>query len=325
MDTSSKASRLDDAKENCEQALTLAVCSNCVENMRKHWRGYLASLRATDVLLVVIDVEAGPTVQSLAAELKRAGARVILNGRNLGLSASRNTVLERCHTNYLVFIDDDVVIPRETVASIRRELSNGTEVVGVRICGPEGGLRMPWYISGGQLHYLALHNPRTLYKTTWGACMALNLPFVRAAGVMFKHELGRRGRKLQSGDDTTFLRELRTRGAKESFLGGSHVFHDFNRERLSLAYMLRRAYWQGRTEFRRGDCVNGMRKEWTRYFDTDARALRRSALAVLYICCVLAGVSRECLEFIPRAVARAALRPLPVAAEQSDPEDHPSA
>jgi glycosyltransferase involved in cell wall biosynthesis len=305
-------SRLDAAKEHTAQALTLAVCSNRIENIKKHWRSYLTSLCITDTLLIVLDLEACPAVASLAAELVQAGAKVIINGRNLGLSLSRNVVLGHCQTNYLVFVDDDVVIPRQTVASIRLELVAGAEVVGVRISGPEDGLYLPWYISEGQFHYLAIHNPWARNKTTWGACMALNLPFTKATDVKFRIELGRRGRKLQCGDDTTFLRELRERGAKESFLTESHVFHNFNPQRLSLIYMLRRAYWQGRTEFRRGNSVNGLRKEWARFFDTDARVMRKAVLALIYICPVLAGILREWLGCFRRDVARATLHRLPL-------------
>lgn len=275
--------------------LTLVVCSNRIENVREQWEVYRASLKHTDSLLVVLDVEPGVAVAALKNEMERTGVMVSLNGRNLGLSASRNIALKLCRTDYLIFIDDDVTISPETIESIRRELNQAADIVGVRIKEPAGFARLPWYISEGQLHYLAIHNPKARKLGTWGACMGLYVPSVKAINATFRNGLGRRGKKLQSGDDTTFLRELRAAGAAESFLGEAYVYHNISRERLTMSYMLRRAYWQGRSEQRRADAFNGLRKEWARFLETDTATLRKLALALTYCCAVLVGILVEWL------------------------------
>lgn len=275
--------------------LTLAVCSNRLENVRNNWRNYVDVLQKSDCLLIVLDVEDSEEATTLGAEMRRKGVRVIVNGRNLGLSASRNIILEACYTNFLVFIDDDVSVPKQTIDKIRIELTKGTEIVGVLIKRPEKWLELPWYISEGQYHYLAIHNPRSRTFNTWGACMGLSRIFAEASNLKFRSELGRKGRGLQSGDDTTFLREMKAKGAKETFILEACVFHNINGERLSLKYMIRRAYWQGRSEFRRGDAVNGMRKEWARFFSTDTPVILRAGLALLYMVPVIVGVLRELL------------------------------
>jgi hypothetical protein len=58
--------------------------------------------------------------------------------------------------------------------------------------------------------------------------------------------------------------------------------------RLTLAYLLRRAFWQGRSEVRRHDTRHGISKEWERN-----RSGGRLALAVLYMASVLSGVCWE--------------------------------
>ena len=272
-------------------ALTLAICSNRLHNIRKHWRENLDSLAVNDELLVVLDVAPVADLDVLEEELNWGGVRVISNRHNLGLATSRNVVLENCRTNYLVFIDDDVILCKETLRSIRNELERGYHIVGVRICGPPKGLTIPWYISNGQLHYLGIHNSRSFH--TWGACRGINLAFVRGLDLRFREELGRKGSGLQSGDDTTFLKEMKARGAKEAFLNEAHVSHDIDIRRLSLSYMIRRAYWQGRSEIRRGNGLAGLRKEWFRFFDSETRLLKRISLSFLYMTAVCIGILIE--------------------------------
>jgi hypothetical protein len=194
-----------------------------------------------------------------------------------------------------LFIDDDIVLTAETVNSIRGELSRGADIVGVRVDAPQVYTRLPWFMSKGQLHYLAIHNPQSQTFSTWGACMALNLRLVKNSALQFRVELGRRGRGLQSGEDTTFLKEMKFRGAKEIFLSETHVVHDIDGRRVSVSYMLRRSYWQGRSEFRRRNSINGLKKEWNRFFDHETRPTKKILLAFFYSAAVLAGVSVEFL------------------------------
>jgi hypothetical protein len=67
------------------------------------------------------------------------------------------------------------------------------------------------------------------------------------------------------------------------------VVHDVDRRRFTLGYLTRRAYWQGRSEVRRGQPVAGLRKEWRRY--------RRPGLATLlapgYLLAFAVGIGHE--------------------------------
>lgn len=285
------------------EPLTLVICSNRHANLRKHWRSNFESLQEQDAFIVVWDAGLTPQIELQLRELELSGVTTIVNNENRGLAYSRNLAIACCRTNYLLFIDDDVTIKRETVNQIRRHLSAGYQIVGVRICGPAEHLELPWYISPGQLHYLAIHDRDMRTSGTWGACMAISMPFVRAGSFKFRQELGRKGRGLQSGDDTTFLRELRHHGANEVFLRNVSVNHNIDRRRLSVFYMLRRAYWQGRSEQRRNEALKGLKKEWTRFIDADAPACRRILLSVMYIVPVILGIS---VEKIARLVRRGA-------------------
>ena len=284
------------SEQGNSRALTLAICSNRPANLHQYFEGYIGILQPSDGLLIVLDAQENVAVRNLTAAFESIGASVLVNGKNLGLSASRNIAMDHCPTDYLIFIDDDVVLTKSVVESIRRELEGGAEIVGVRINGPIEGLKTPWYISDGQLHYLGIHNPSSVMHNTWGACMGLNRLFVKSTGIRFRDELGRKGRDLQCGDDTTFVRDLKEQGAREVFLNQVYAIHNIHTDRLSLTYMLRRAYWQGRSEVRRMDSLNGVRKEWGRFLDSDAGLSKRAFLASVYLISVALGILRESFE-----------------------------
>lgn len=125
--------------------------------------------------------------------------------------------------------------------------------------------------------------------------MGLDLRIVKNISLQFRPELGRRGKGLQSGDDTTFLREMKIRGASETFLKDEHVVHNIDSRRVSVGYLLRRSYWQGRSEFRRSDSVKGLKKEWKRFLSGDTLPTKKILLAFFYGTAVLAGVAVEFL------------------------------
>lgn len=269
--------------------LSVAICTNRPGN-RRHMLSTLASLAPGDELLVVLDV-ADTDGEDLAAELRRRGARILRNGANLGLSHSRNRALAECANRVLVYVDDDVTIDRPTLDAIRREVAAGAGIVGVMLVPVFATGSNPWWLTGGQYHYVGVHHGVGGART-WGACMAIDAALANSHGLLFRPELGRHARGLQSGDDTSFLTELRAAGAQERFLTDVSVKHHINSDRRRLRYLIRRAWWQGRSERRRQSLASAIAKEWRRNSargPASARWPRRIALAVGYVSAVVAG------------------------------------
>lgn len=252
--------------------------------------------------MIILDVEETPETDSLVRDLSRR-ATVFLNETNRGLSFSRNLAVARCSTRHLVFIDDDVDISAETIAAIRLAFIENVAIVGVRVYGPRGSLRLPWYVTEGQLHYLGVHASQRPFRT-WGACMGLDVEFVRSHGLGFRDELGRRGESLASGDDTTFIRAMKEHGASEVFLDRVGVHHEFAPARLSACYLFRRAYWQGRSEVRRHEFCRGSYKEWQRFTCHSGSQLLTYTTALVYMMAFLLGASRECVAGLLRKSSR---------------------
>ena len=272
-------------------ALTFAVCTNRIGYVRARWRNNLLALGPADRLLIVIDLPHDPQVAELVAELDQSAVQVIVIGRNRGLSYCRNIAMDHVVPAPTVFLDDDVRIMSAAVERIRDSFYRGADVVGVRLSPPRYLYPLPWYMTEGQLHLLGVHSDLAPAKT-WGACMGIHTGFAAAHGLRFLAGLGRRGGGLQSGDDTNFVAAMKAHGAVEHVVDEPGVLHEVSIDRRTVRYLLRRAFWQGRSEVRRAQAAAGLSKEWTRY-RTFSSARRTVPVACIYLAAVLAGVIIE--------------------------------
>ncbi|MGW2702303.1 glycosyltransferase family 2 protein [Streptomyces sp. NPDC001340] len=283
--------------------LTIVICSNRPDSLPGAVARTAATIGPGDHLLIIADMPARflpnlPT--SSLPPLSRI--RVICNEENQGLAYSRNKAMKEATTRHLVFLDDDIVPAAEALAQMRAALAAGAHVTGTRITAHLQGRRRPWFLTSGQLHYLGSHAPARP-ASIWGGSFAVDSEHARLLGVAFDERLGRIGSSLTSAEDTTFVREMTARGATATVLHDAEVQHLIPAHRLTLSYLLRRAFWQGRSEARRNDVRRGIAKEWDRNRSGDGPRPVSSALAVLYTTSVLLGV---CWEAVTRRRAGAA-------------------
>jgi glycosyltransferase involved in cell wall biosynthesis len=272
--------------------LTIAVCSNRPDSLPGAVARTAAVMGPRDRLLIIADMPTRhlPALPTSAPSPSRV--RVICNEGNQGLAHSRNKAMKEATTRHLVFLDDDIVPTIETLAQIRAALTAGAHVAGTRITAHLQGRRRPWFLTSGQLHYLGCHAP-ALPASIWGGSFAIDSEHARLLGVGFNERLGRIGSSLTSAEDTTFVREMVALGATATILHDAEVQHLIPAYRLTLSYLLRRAFWQGRSEARRHDARRGVGKEWNRNRSGDGARPVRTALSLLYTASVLLGVCRE--------------------------------
>lgn len=280
-------------KHGGDLPLTFVVCSNDPDSVHAHSVGNLLRLGPNDLVLVVFDAEETPAMLRVARQLRSERLHVMFSGPSRGLSEARNAAIRSAPTKHVVFIDDDVTIDCSAVEAIRAAFCRGRHIVGVRLRpAPETPLSK-WYISASQFHYLGLHRNDAPGKT-WGACMGFDIDFVRGCGLEFRVDLGRRGGTLISGEDTSFISELRQLEADEEFLESVHVNHHVAPDRLTLRRMLYRALYQGRSEVRRGNSAAGALKEWKRNIrGWRETPIRTWSLAILYQSMVFIGMIVE--------------------------------
>ncbi|MFD0314661.1 glycosyltransferase family 2 protein [Streptomyces flavalbus] len=275
--------------------LTIVICSNRPDSLPGAVARTAAAIGPRDRLLIIADM---PTQQlppvPESSSLPPSCVRVICNDENQGLAYSRNKAMKEAATRHVVFLDDDIVPTAEALTQMRVALATGAHVTGTRITAHLQGRRRPWFLTSGQLHYLGSHAP-TWPATIWGGSFAIDSEHARLLGVAFDERLGRIGTSLTSAEDTTFVREMTARGATATVLHDAEVRHLIPAHRLTLAYLLRRAFWQGRSETRRNDARRGIRKEWDRNRSGDGARPLRDVLAVLYTASVLIGVCWEAI------------------------------
>ncbi|MEV7925422.1 glycosyltransferase [Kitasatospora sp. NPDC088779] len=273
--------------------LTLAVCSNRPRQLRAALLRFGHLLGPDDQLLAVVDTTVdAATAHSLAQTTPRAA--LLFNRATVGLSYSRNLALKEAPTRHVVFLDDDIVPAASAVEDLRAALEAGAHVAGTRITADLQGRRAPWWLTDGQLHYLGSHHPARP-ASIWGGCFAVDRDHARLLGIDFDSRLGRVGTNLASAEDTTLVRQLAALGATTTVLHDTQVHHLIPTRRLRVGYLLRRAYWQGRSEVRRGTVATGLHKEWARN-RSGGRGLRPAVLAALYTSAVLTGIGHELLD-----------------------------
>ncbi|WP_179166536.1 glycosyltransferase [Streptomyces sp. CB03238] len=273
--------------------LTIAVCSNRPDSLPGAIARITPAMGPRDSMLIIADM---PTHQLplLPEDVSPTPSRfrVICNEANRGLAYSRNKAMKESPTRHLVFLDDDIVPNAHALDEMRGALAAGAHVTGTRITAHLQGHRRPWFLTSGQLHYLGSHAP-SRPASIWGGSFAIDVEHARLLGVGFDERLGRIGSSLTSAEDTTFVREMTTGGATATILHGADVQHLIPTHRLTLSYLLRRAFWQGRSEARRNDARRGIAKEWGRNRSGDGVRRVRTALAMLYTASVLLGVCWE--------------------------------
>jgi glycosyltransferase involved in cell wall biosynthesis len=275
-----------------ETALTIVTCSIRPANLQQNLCSLTRIRGQADYQVFILNLEEDQVDEGFTESVRQAGVEVFFTGSNHGLSYSRNLALDYCRTQYLLFVDDDVLVSYEAVEMIRATLAAGADIVGVLISGPRSGMKRRWFFSEGQWHYLCVHNNKGDLRT-WGACMAFNAKLARDRNIRFRLDLGMNGQRFIVGGDTTFVRDFKQVGGIEVFLDYISVYHEVAPERFTFRYLLRRAFACGRTEVRRRNFCGGISKEWSRYLAGNRRSFHRWVLAFLYTSVVVSGAIYE--------------------------------
>ncbi len=167
-----------------------------------------------------------------------------------GLSRARNMALEKCKTDYIVFIDDDALPSPEWLGSILDAFrKSGASVVAGPIDPKWPGPKPDWLPSKylGCLTILdhgAIDRQLSDYEFAYGTNMAFRASALREVGG-FNAALGRTGSKTLISDEEIEVQiALRARGHKIYYAHGAKVSHLVHEDRLSRNYFRARMAWQ---------------------------------------------------------------------------------
>lgn len=271
--------------------ISIGICTNRIEFLLKQIDEISDDLNYMVLFMFVLDGISGKEQLEKLCNIKGIYYKIWVNEETMGLSKSRNILLSQCQSEYLIFMDDDVIVTNAAILEMNKAIQQGFNIIGARLVLPEKTL-LPWFISEGQYHYIGIHSYRNIKIVTWGAFMGVNISLAKKYKVIFEKKLGRKGSNLQSGEDTTFIRNLKRIGLKEYTLSTEEITHCISTKKLTWTYLIRRAWWQGRTEVKRNCIFSGILKEFIRNFKVSF-SMKNLFLASMYFFSVLSGILYE--------------------------------
>lgn len=206
---------------------------------------------AWDVLVVDNDATGSARAVVAAAPMP---VRYEVESRN-GAAHARNHGLASVQAPVVALLDDDVVPHEGWLAAVCAPVLDGTAVAaGGPVLLDPSVPRPPWFDEDGLGGYLAgftlgaTARDLAADEILLTANAALDRAAVLAVGG-FDPALGpRHGRQIVA-DDAQLVRDLRRAGGRIRYEPAARVTHELPVERLRRGYLLRRAYWQGRSDW----------------------------------------------------------------------------
>lgn len=241
-----------------DAAVTVAVATyRRPASLGRTLAGLAAQRGAPPWRLVVVDNDpagsAGPVVRA-AASLGVAVDYLVEPAP--GSAAARNRAVAAVTTGLSALLDDDVAPAPDWLAAVCAPLLAGSaDLVGGPVTLDPTVPRPRWFAEAGLGGYLtafapyADRRPLPAGGLLLTANLAVRTELLRAVGG-FDPRLGPRGGVQLVGDDASLVRRLVGAGARAWYEPAATVVHELPAARLRPRYLLRRAYWQGRSDWR---------------------------------------------------------------------------
>ncbi len=172
-----------------------------------------------------------------------------------GAAAARNRGLAETRTPLVAMLDDDVVPAPGWLAALAAPVRAGqADLTGGRVVLDPDVVRPRWLAPALEGYLTALDlgpAPRPLLtrESLLTASLLTRAELLRRTGG-FAPELGPRPGRQLVGDDVQVVRDLRAAGARAMWVPEAVVVHELPGERLRPSWLLRRAYLQGRSDWR---------------------------------------------------------------------------
>ena len=218
---------------------------------------------APDEIIVVVDHNAA-LLERVSGELAgrltvRDGARprltVVPNTRARGLSGGRNTALETTTCTFVAFLDDDAAADPGWLLTLRRGFT-APHIAGVggRVEPVwEGEHRPGWFppemdwVVG--CSHRGVPSETAVVRNPFGGAMMVRRQAVLAAGG-YSERLGRTGTYPSGCEETELCLRLRRQDPSVAlvFEPATRIYHQVPRQRMTLRYLLRRCYAEGRSK-----------------------------------------------------------------------------
>jgi len=207
--------------------------------------------------VVIVDNDSAASARAVVAELTprfSVPLRYVVEDVT-GAVHARNRGIREAAGRVLAMLDDDVVPQRGWLAEVCAPVLAGTAVgAGGTVMLDPGVPRPAWLDEEGLGGYLTAHSlgpePRALSadEIVVTANAAFDRTAVESVGG-FDPTYGPRGRVQIVADDAYLVRQLMRAGGVIQWVPDAVVVHDLPPQRLTRRYLMKRAYWQGRSDW----------------------------------------------------------------------------
>ena len=176
---------------------------------------------------------------------------------NQGLSYARNRGIQEAKGEVIAFIDDDAVASQDWLNQLMNAfdcVKPAPSCVGGKVIPIWEASQPSWLVDellmdlaivnwGDSAHFL--HYPD---KCIIGANMAFKKrELIKAGG--FSNKLGRKKYCLLSNEENLLLSEMQKQGKRIYYKPEACVYHHIPKSRLSKKFFIKRAYWQGVSDY----------------------------------------------------------------------------
>lgn len=192
--------------------------------------------------IIIVDDASTPPLR-----MKVDGTRTKLKrfDKEIGLSSARNYGIDVAKGEYIAFIDDDCIASKNWIEEIQKGIRAGGDILGGPL-RPRFRAKPPeWWNEKHLGYFVGVGNSET--RDIWGANMVFRKEVFRKIGV-FNPNVGRQKGKLLAGEDTDLIAKGKRAHALILFMSNAEVFHMVRPERLTLSYIIRWAYYSGKSQ-----------------------------------------------------------------------------
>jgi glucosyl-dolichyl phosphate glucuronosyltransferase len=276
-----------------------------LETLRKCLNGILNNTRRPDEIVVVVDRNLS-LFQLLDRELRNAGVEVMLSAGH-GVCAARNTGAEKCESEILIFIDDDVFPDRDWLATMTATLCQES-VAGA------GGKILPDYVKGARelpseilwlvgCTYRGHPEGHVPITRPIGSTMAFRRDVFVAVGGFDARFGPSDARRTSSNEELVLSENIRKRFGQDviQYQPESIVYHRVPLERTTLRFLIQRSWVEGtsKAEVRskylsdvlhhdQRYLIGTMFPGMARYLSSGSRSGMKAASQLLVVSCVTA-------------------------------------
>jgi len=169
--------------------------------------------------------------------------RLIRFDKEQGLSKSRNYGINLAKGEYVAFLDDDTVPSQHWLEAVQKGIMSGGDVLGGPLKPLFKAIPPDWWTEKDFGYMAGVGN---IYgQRIWGANMIFEKTVFHKIG-LFDSNLGRQKGKLLSCEEDKLIKKARI-CCRYLFLPEAEVLHIVQSKRLTLKYLIRWNYYEGKS------------------------------------------------------------------------------